>query len=164
ALAVDDVDRRAVRTEEVRGLLGHRVQQRIEVGDGHELPSDVENDLEALSRAAPVLAASLSRASFLRGGSPKCLAPVDTGAAAIWLFSPLALAVSSHALRARLGPPLAASASPPRLRSSSSLVAAEPLLARAITRSWSSRGRARRRRRPARGAAGRAARTRRRAC
>jgi len=42
------------------------------------------------------LAASLSRASFLRGGSPKCLAPVDTGAAAIWLFSPLALAVSSH--------------------------------------------------------------------
>src|SRR5207237_1116279 len=47
-------DRRAVGAKQLRRGLGHLVKERIEIGDGHQVSRDLEDDVEALTGAAPV--------------------------------------------------------------------------------------------------------------
>ncbi len=80
-VAVDDEDRRAIRGEECSGRLGHLMEQGVEVGDGHELARDVEDDVQALAGAAAIGPLASLRVAALGG------APLAHAALALALFA-----------------------------------------------------------------------------
>jgi hypothetical protein len=79
---VDDVDRGALRADHRHRRLGDEAQQRVEVGDGHEPPRDVEQGVEISPASAcaalglPPLAGQLVALSLLLLRAPLGGAPV----------------------------------------------------------------------------------------